>query len=125
MNAAHASIAPPVSAPAIVRVPMYFGPTDAALFGWYHAPAGDRSPTAGVVICPPLGHEYINSHRSLRHLADALADAGMAALRFDYYGTGDSAEVDQGADELAAWMTSIHEAIPAVRSRIGRAPLVM
>ncbi|MCU1230570.1 MAG: hypothetical protein JWO97_3454 [Acidobacteria bacterium] len=90
----------------IVRTPLFFGPEQRSLFGWYHAPEGARRELA-VVICPPFGHEYINAHRSLRHLADRLAEQGIAALRFDYDGTGDSAGGDTEAARVAAWRESI------------------
>ena len=48
-----------------------------------------------MVVCPPLGPEYFNSYRSLRHLADRLAENGVSALRFDYDGTGNSAGQDE------------------------------
>jgi alpha-beta hydrolase superfamily lysophospholipase len=99
-----------VRTPLVARTPLFMGAGDRTLFGWYHAPA-DRAPSAAVVICPPLGHEYINAHRSLRHLADRCAEAGMAALRFDYDGTGDSAGDHGTAGRLAAWVDSIHRAI--------------
>jgi pimeloyl-ACP methyl ester carboxylesterase len=47
------------------------------------------------LICNPLGQEYIRGHHLLRTLADRLEREGLACLRFDYRGTGDSA----GADE--------------------------
>lgn len=68
--------------------PCQFG-AGSELFGIYHAPAS--LPTCAVLLCPPLGQEMIRSHRVYRQLGDALALQGCAALRFDYYGSGDSA----------------------------------
>ncbi len=42
------------------------------------------------MLCAPIGSEYTRSHRSLRHLADRFARAGIPAVRFDYHGTGNS-----------------------------------
>ncbi|WP_458071091.1 alpha/beta fold hydrolase [Rhodanobacter sp. BL-MT-08] len=69
-------------------IPFHFG-VDSELFGIYHpvALAADRS----VLLCPPLGQDLIRSHRLYRQLAEALAAAGIPVLRFDYFGTGDSA----------------------------------
>jgi alpha-beta hydrolase superfamily lysophospholipase len=92
---------------------MYFGTPGRRLSGWYHAPLGNAL-TGAIVICPPLGYEYINSHRSLRHLADRLARAGIAALRFDYHGTGDSAGGDDEPGQVAAWIESVHDAMEAL-----------
>jgi len=99
----------------IQRTPLYFGPEERSLFGWLHSPPGSRRDLA-VVLCPPVGHEYINSHRTLRHLADRLAAAGIPALRFDYDGTGDSCGDDEDPDRLAAWRNSIDAAIRTVRA---------
>ena len=41
-------------------------------------------------VLPPVGYEYWSSHRSLRTLAERLAQNGCLALRFDFDGTGDS-----------------------------------
>lgn len=108
---------------AIVRAPFYFGPGQ-RIFGWRHAPAGGTV-LGSVVICAPLGHEYFSTHRSLRHLADRLATAGFAALRFDYPGTGDSAEsLDDGAAGFtAACIASVGHAIEAMQRAAGAAPV--
>jgi len=92
--------------------PFFFGP-DNALFGLYHPAPGPGS--KAVLLCPPWGQEQIRCHRLYRQLACALAAEGCTVLRFDYYGTGDSAgssvEVDwdrciadtcAAADELRA-----------------------
>ncbi|MDF4003492.1 alpha/beta hydrolase [Luteibacter sp. PPL552] len=69
-------------------LPFFFGP-DGDLFGLYHAPAS--RPRLGVLMCPPLGQDLIRCHRLYRQLAQSLAARGVAVLRFDYHGTGDSA----------------------------------
>jgi len=94
---------------AVERTPFYFGNESRALFGWLHAPKNEARDLV-VVICPPVGHEYINAHRSLRRLADELALAGVAAFRFDYDGCGDSAGSDEDADRMGAWRSSVVEA---------------
>ena len=105
-----------MAASIVERTPFYFGPTERPLFGWYHRPrSGDQS-RLGVVICPPLGVEYSNSHRSLKHLSDQLAAAGMPVFRFDYDGTGDSAGADEDPDRLDYWLQSIREAILHLRN---------
>lgn len=70
--------------------PFYFGDSGKQLFGAYHPPASSPRGVA-VLLCPPLHGEYIQSHRAMRALARLLAEAGLPVLRFDYYGTGDSA----------------------------------
>jgi pimeloyl-ACP methyl ester carboxylesterase len=70
--------------------PFYFGSSQQQLFGVYHAPARGGARNAGVVLCHPLGHEYLRAHRAFRNLAVALAEQGFHVLRFDYFGSGDS-----------------------------------
>lgn len=95
--------------------PCQFG-SGGSLFGLYHAPAGGAR--AAVLLCPPLGQDMIRSHRVYRQLADALAQQGIAALRFDYFGTGDSA----GAGEACNWERCLADAAAAaaeLRTRSG------
>lgn len=77
-----------MSARAEAETPFFFGP-ESALFGLFHA--SGKPARKAVLLCPPLGQDQIRCHRLYRQLAQALAAAGVAVLRFDYYGTGDSA----------------------------------
>jgi len=88
------------------ELPFYFG-KDGELFGMFHATVAPAR--KAVLLCPPLGQDQIRCHRLYRQLAHALVAEGIAVLRFDYYGTGDSAgdsvEVDWDrcvADTLVA-----------------------
>ncbi|HEY0160713.1 MAG TPA: alpha/beta fold hydrolase [Thermoanaerobaculia bacterium] len=99
----------------ITRTPLFFGQ---GLFGWLHAPVTGQRDLAAL-ICQPLGHEYVNAHRSMRHLADRLARAGIPALRFDYHGTGDSAGTDEDPGRVAAWRASVAEAMQTLRELSG------
>lgn len=91
-------------------IPLFFGPSDRALYGVYHAPAGGVS-RRGVVLCYPTAEaEYYNAHRSLRTLALGLAAAGVHVLRFDYLGTGDSAGEPDLLGE-ADWLEDVSVAI--------------
>jgi uncharacterized protein len=81
----------------------FFGTNERQLFGAYHAPAGDAAARGAALLCSPWGPEYFAAHRTLRQLATRLAASGFHVLRFDYYGTGDSAgERDEG--DLASWV---------------------
>ncbi len=113
------SDAMPAMAGSVRRTPIYFDSQGQPLFGWVHRPEQACQRLPGVVICPPLGHEQIHSHRSLRHLADALAHAGFAVLRFDYHGTGDSAGMLEEADRHATWLANIRSAAQWLRSELG------
>ena len=89
------------------------------MFGWLHHPSGDSVATLGVVICKPFGYEAICSHRGIRAFAESLAAAGLPALRFDYLGTGDSAEIDPEADQIQAWARDVAAAAGELRRRTG------
>ncbi|HVH42259.1 MAG TPA: alpha/beta hydrolase [Labilithrix sp.] len=97
--------------------PIFFGRRERSCFGWLHRAAGASS--IGVVVCNPFGYEAVCSHRSLRHLAETIARAGIPALRFDYDGTGDSAGDDRDPDRLAAWVESTRAAVRTLRTLAG------
>lgn len=101
---------PPSYSSQVERKPLYFGPEDAALFGWLHSPHGQSSGKFGMVLCPPLGIDYVNTYPVLRHLADRLASQGIPVLRFDYSGTGNSSGFDVNPCRVSAWLSDIREA---------------
>lgn len=70
--------------------PFHFGAPEAPLFGMYTPPRASVARPAGVLLCAPIGLEYIRTHYALRLLALQLAEAGYHVLRFDYHGVGDS-----------------------------------
>ncbi|MCE2953016.1 MAG: alpha/beta fold hydrolase [Gemmatimonas sp.] len=69
---------------------LFFGSSDAPLYGVYHPPKARSGRRTGIVLCAPFGQEYMRSHRAFRQLALMLAKAGYHVFRFDYRGTGDS-----------------------------------
>jgi pimeloyl-ACP methyl ester carboxylesterase len=100
---------------------LYFGPAVRPLFGWYHPAARADGDVAreGLVLCSSIGREDLNAHRTLRHLANAAAQHGVPALRFDYDGCGDSAGDDLDPLRVQAWISSIDAAIDELRARAG------
>ncbi len=105
------------SAPARVRhFPIYFESNNATIFAWIHS--SPRQSRHGVVICPPLGHEQVHAHRGLRHLADALAEAGFPTLRLDYHGTGDSAGDMEESNRRATWLANLRSAVIWLRTQL-------
>ena len=61
-------------------------------------------------MCSPLGREAANAQPAMQALADQLAGAGVAALRFAYAGTGDSAGGLDDPERMSDWLASIDEA---------------
>ncbi len=86
--------------------------------GWLHRPSR-MDASFGVVLCPALGREARWTYRAMRQLADRLAAAGLPALRFEYPGTGDSADVPPWEQPLAAWRDSVHAAADWLRAQTG------
>ncbi len=97
---------------------LFFGSSRQPLFGVYHEAEGPTPRDTGIVICPPLWHEYIRAHRPMRNLAVRLSAGGYHVFRFDYYGTGDS-----GGDALdgrvSQWLMDIDTAIEELKDTSG------
>ncbi|HEY2628663.1 MAG TPA: alpha/beta fold hydrolase [Usitatibacter sp.] len=98
------------------RQAMYFGEGAGSFFGCYHSEGAALSGDRVAVICGPIGYEYTRVHRTIRHLADRLARAGIPAMRFDYHGVGDSAGGDFDPDRVRTWLANIHTAIEQARA---------
>jgi pimeloyl-ACP methyl ester carboxylesterase len=86
-----------------------------SLLGHLHTPRGTALDLAVVICATPFGYENISAHRGLRVLGDRLAAAGIAVLRFDVPGTGDS----DGEQRVPAWKSSMAEAVETVRRETG------
>lgn len=97
----------------MIDTPTWFGPADRSLFGWFCAPDSGSS-GYGVVICPPIGEEEHNAHETIRRTAWGLADQGIASLRFDFHGTGDSMGGWSDPGRVQAWLTSVDDAYDAL-----------
>jgi predicted alpha/beta hydrolase len=95
----------------------WFGRERARCFGMLHLPAGEAQ--RGVVLCNSVGFEGQTSQRALRRLADRLVEQGLAVLRFDYDGTGDSDGGDWEDNRVDAWIESVDLAIDALHARSG------
>ncbi len=98
---------------------IYFGAKGRTLFGFYHPPKEGPWRDVGVVLCPPIGTDRTRSDHAYRQLAEMLADAGFACLRFDLFGTGDSGGDESEPALLRAWLDDVGQAIEEVRARSG------
>jgi acyl carrier protein len=98
--------------------PFYFGTSDKQLFGCYQALQSGFYKECGVILCYPMGEEYIRFHRAYRQLADDLTNKGFPVLRFDFYGCGDSAG-DCKEGKIDQWLSDISTAIDEIRQRSG------
>jgi uncharacterized protein len=88
------------------------------VFAALHNPS--PPPTKAVVICNPLGEEKLWAHRVFVSLARALSSAGIAALRFDYRGEGDSdrefeqTDLETRVTDTSLSIDALREAHPSV-----------
>ena len=98
--------------------PLYFGLGARRLFGIYSPPASSGRGNRAVLLCAPWGHEYLRSHRSIRQLSLQLNRAGFHVLRFDYFGTGDSAGELIDTDP-AGWIDDIEMALEELMDASG------
>ncbi len=95
-------------------------------FGWLHAPRDGSGSDVGVIICTGLIQDALLAYGSLRVLADDLATAGYATLRFDYPGTGDSTDDAAERDgHWTAWQRSIDDAANYLKLTTGAKRLVL
>ena len=110
-----ADITPPQK-PIESREAFFFGETAKQLFGCLHHPTSSERRDCALVLCYPMGQEYIRSHRTFVQLASRLSSAGFPVLRFDYFGCGDSAGDFEYAS-IAQWVEDISTAVHEIRKR--------
>jgi pimeloyl-ACP methyl ester carboxylesterase len=100
-----------------------FGAPRREMVGILSAP--DSAPRGALwILCNPFGQEAVRSKPLYRMLAERLARAGCAVLRFDMHGTGDSpGELED--QSLAGWMDDILAADAWTRQRFAGSDLPM
>lgn len=103
-----------------------FGPGSRRLFGIFHAAEATRSSKAAdsaVLLCAPFGQEGLRTHRFFKVLAERLARTGVAVLRFDFHGAGDSPG-DEADGEFEGWRRDLCWAHEELRRRAPAARIV-
>ena len=89
--------------------PFFFGPSKSQLYGVFHDSYGQHSEKRGLILCHPLGGEYMRSHRAFQVLAQKAGENGFPCLRFDYRDTGNSS--GDGSFQYGKLREDIHDAI--------------
>lgn len=82
--------------------PVVIASSGGACFGMYQ-----EAPGPAVLMLPPFGDEGLKTARVWRNLALELAEHGLATLRFDLPGTGNSAGEATELGRVAAWRAAI------------------
>jgi alpha/beta superfamily hydrolase len=101
----------------VIETPFFFDLGADRLFAVLHRPARGQ-PRQGIVLCHALGEERLWSHRVYVNLGRDLARRGMALLRFDFRGEGDS-DLEFEQTGLA---TRLEDAMRAAAVLLERAP---
>jgi alpha-beta hydrolase superfamily lysophospholipase len=91
--------------------------------GAVHRPA--VSARLAVVLCPPVGRDARSAYRPLWMFAQALASKGIAVLRYDHMGTGDSLGLPPDDDQWVRWLSGVHQAAGFARAHLGAPRLVL
>lgn len=94
--------------------PFFFGSSKSPLYGVYHPPKSSVGAATAVLLCYPMGAEYMRAHRAFRQLTTLLVKGGAHVLRFDYFGTGDSGG-DATDATFARWREDIGTAIEELK----------
>ncbi len=100
----------------ITNKPFFFGERQ-HLFGISDSPGSGLIPERGVVLCYPIGQEYMNSHRAIRLLSAQFAKSGMPCMRFDYSCTGDSTGETHECD-LNQWTADVGAAVDELKDKL-------
>ena len=102
----------------------YFGRGPRTLLGLRHPPL--VQPHTAMLVCAPLLQEGIRCQRALWSLSEALAAAGVDVLRFDWFGSGDSAgtsadiDVPGLVDDIAAAEFQMRSSAEAAQAGLAR-----
>jgi alpha-beta hydrolase superfamily lysophospholipase len=95
------------------------------IFAWHHSPPSDLRRGAAIVLCPPLGYEYMSVYRTWRRLAARLAAKGFDALRIEYDGTGNSSGDEEDPARVEAWLRSVSCGIAEARRLSGSSSVAL
>lgn len=100
-----------------VEDPVVFG-TGARLLGVVTVPPSAPAPVAAVFLTAGLLH-HVGPHRTYVQLARHLASRGLASIRFDRSGIGDSEPRTDGLRFSEAAVIEAREAMDVVQERLG------
>lgn len=106
----------------IIEQSGYIDVSGRVIYGTHYLPAG-ASPRAVMLLAEPFGEEKRCAYRLLVRLARQLAERGIAVMRYDLSGTGDSAG-RHGDAEWRHWQEEFAAQIAQVRELPGTPPLL-
>jgi uncharacterized protein len=122
-NAPHSEHPKPVLSQTGVR-PVFFNGESKHLFGAFYEPVAQQLGGTPVLICPPIGHEYVRCYNPIRKLCGRLAQNGFGVLKFDYCGLGDSYG-DGSEVDISEWRDNIRAAAKELCRRSGQTDITI
>ena len=93
----------------------YTGSRERRLYSVYYEPRPSANNEKAVILCYPIGQEYIRCHRMYSNLASKLVQEGVHVVKFDYSGTGDSHGDFSGAT-IDEWVADIRHIAAELRA---------
>jgi hypothetical protein len=104
--------------------PLFFNAEPQRLFGVYYPPSENAGLEPAVLICPPIGNEYVRSYNAIRKLCERLAQNGIPVLKFDYCGLGDSYG-DGLRGNVGEWRENIRAAAAELSRQSGHSQITI
>jgi alpha-beta hydrolase superfamily lysophospholipase len=83
--------------------------------GFYHAGCQHRPGRKAVLLLAPIGYEELCTRATWRTLAEKIAAAGHACLRFDYPGTADAIDPVGDPEGISDWVVAAHRGTAFLR----------
>lgn len=93
--------------------------------GFYHSGRFHRQGRKAVLLLAPIGYEEFCSRVTWRALAENIAAAGYACLRFDYPGTADAVDLVGDAEGITDWLVAARQCIAFLREHNPGSELVL
>ncbi len=85
--------------------------------GLYHVGAVDRKGRKAVLLLSPIGYEELCTRATWRALAEMIATAGHACLRFDYPRTADAIDGVGEPEGIADWLAAARRCMSFLREQ--------
>lgn len=104
--------------------PLFFNAAPQRLFGVYYRASENNCLGPAVLICPPIGNEYVRSYNAIRKLCERLSQNGFPVLKFDYCGFGDSYGDGSQAD-VGEWRANIRAAASELSRQSGQTQITV
>jgi alpha-beta hydrolase superfamily lysophospholipase len=93
--------------------------------GFYYPGTSEKRGSKAVLLLSPIGFEEMCARTTWRCLAEKIAAAGHACLRFDYPGTADAIDPSEEPDGISDWLAATHKCIQFLRTCRPRTEIVL